>query len=89
MTQALAGPDGRDFFSLRDWSVDYLATLDDGVEGMRFAWTDDFGFASMYALEESPRVIAAIRDAAQGFTSLGATVEPPTRCGRTSSTASR
>ena len=36
---------------------------------MRFAWSDDFGFASMYALEESPRVIAAIRDAAFGFTS--------------------
>ena len=31
--------------------------LDAGVEGMRFAWTDDFGYAGMYALEESPRVI--------------------------------
>jgi aspartyl-tRNA(Asn)/glutamyl-tRNA(Gln) amidotransferase subunit A len=76
MTQALSGPDGRDFFSLQDWSFDCLSTLDGGVEGMRFAWTDDFGFASMYALEESPRVIAAVRQAAQGFTSLGATVEP-------------
>jgi aspartyl-tRNA(Asn)/glutamyl-tRNA(Gln) amidotransferase subunit A len=76
MTQALSGPDGRDFFSFQDWSFDCLSGIDDGVEGMRFAWTDDFGFASMYALEESPRVIAAIRDAAQGFTSLGASVEP-------------
>jgi Asp-tRNA(Asn)/Glu-tRNA(Gln) amidotransferase A subunit family amidase len=75
MTQALAGPDGRDFFSFQDWSFDCLSGIDDGVDGMRFAWTDDFGFASMYALEESPRVIATIRDAAQGFTSLGATVE--------------
>jgi Asp-tRNA(Asn)/Glu-tRNA(Gln) amidotransferase A subunit family amidase len=75
MTQALSGPDGRDFFSFPDWAFDCLSTLDEGVEGMRFAWTDDFGFASMYALEESPKVIAAVRTAAQGFTSLGAAVE--------------
>jgi aspartyl-tRNA(Asn)/glutamyl-tRNA(Gln) amidotransferase subunit A len=76
MTQALAGPDGRDFFSFQDWSFDCLSGLDGGVDGMRFAWTDDFGFASMYALDESPRVIAAIREAAQGFASIGAAVEP-------------
>jgi len=76
MTQALSGPDGRDFFSLQDWSFDCLSTLDEGVDGMRFAWTDDFGFASIYALEESPRVIAAVREAAQGFSALGASVEP-------------
>jgi Asp-tRNA(Asn)/Glu-tRNA(Gln) amidotransferase A subunit family amidase len=75
MTQALSGPDGRDFYSLPDWEFDCLSTLDDGVEGLRFAWTDDFGFASMYALEESPRVIAKIREAAYGLTSLGATVD--------------
>jgi aspartyl-tRNA(Asn)/glutamyl-tRNA(Gln) amidotransferase subunit A len=74
-TQAMAGPDGRDYFSLRDEPDDYLADIDGGVEGMRFAWTDDLGFASIYALEESPRVITAIREAAHGFTQLGATVE--------------
>jgi aspartyl-tRNA(Asn)/glutamyl-tRNA(Gln) amidotransferase subunit A len=36
--------------------------LDAGVEGMSFAWSDDFGHASIYAQEESPRVIATIRD---------------------------
>src|SRR3984957_3186484 len=77
-TQAMAGPDGRDFFSLRDEPDDYMAAIDEGVEGMRFAWSDDLGFASMYAMEESPRVIAAIRAAAQGFGQLGATVEPTT-----------
>ncbi len=75
-TQAMAGPDGRDFFSLHSEPEDYSAHIDDGVEGMRFAWSDDLGFASMYAQEESPRVIAAIRAAARGFTQLGATVEP-------------
>ena len=74
-TQAMAGPDGRDFYSLHDEPEDYTAHIDDGVEGMRFAWSDDMGFASIYAQEESPRVIAAIRTAAQGFTQLGAKVE--------------
>ncbi|HEY3943272.1 MAG TPA: amidase family protein [Acidimicrobiales bacterium] len=74
-TQAMAGPDGRDFFSLIDQPEDYLAHIHDGVEGLRFAWSDDLGYASMYAMEESPRVIAAIREAAQGFARLGATVE--------------
>jgi Asp-tRNA(Asn)/Glu-tRNA(Gln) amidotransferase A subunit family amidase len=73
--QALAGPDGRDFFSLRQEPDDYQANIDAGVEGMSFAWTDDFGYASIYAQEESPRVIATIREAAQTFTKLGAKVE--------------
>ena len=39
---------------------------------MRLAWTDDFGYAGMYALAESPRVIEHVRAAALGFTDLGA-----------------
>ena len=74
--QVMAGPDGRDFVCLQDDPPDYSAGLDAGVEGVRFAWTDDFGFGSMYALEETPRVISAVREAAFGFTMIGATVEP-------------
>lgn len=74
-TQAMSGPDGRDFFSFQDFNPDFLSTLDHGVEGMRFAWSDDFGFASMYAQEESSRVIAAIRQAAMGFNRIGARVD--------------
>jgi aspartyl-tRNA(Asn)/glutamyl-tRNA(Gln) amidotransferase subunit A len=74
--QAMAGPDGRDMISMGDIPEDYQATIDRGVESLRFAWTDDFGYASLYALEESPRVIAAVRAAAHGLTSLGASVEP-------------
>lgn len=74
-TQAMSGPDGRDFFSWQDPNPDFLSAIDKGVEGMRFAWTDDFGYASMYAMEESPRVIAAIRKAAMGFNQLGAKVD--------------
>jgi aspartyl-tRNA(Asn)/glutamyl-tRNA(Gln) amidotransferase subunit A len=74
--QAMSGPDGRDVFALRDEPDNYLGTIDDGVEGMRFAWSDDLGYASKYALEESARVITTIREAAFGFSRLGATVEP-------------
>ncbi len=75
MLQAMAGPDGRDFTCQQADPPDYLANLDQGVEGMRFAWTDDFGFTDMYAMEESPRVIAAVREAARGLSTLGASVE--------------
>lgn len=74
-TQAMAGPDGRDFFSLHDEPDDYAAHIDDGVVGMRFAWSDDLGYASAYAGPESPRVIAAIREAAHGFGRIGASVD--------------
>ena len=74
--QAMAGPDGRDFTCIQTDPPDYRAATGAGVDGMRLAWTDDFGFAEMYALKESPRVIAAVRDAALKFKSLGAAVEP-------------
>jgi aspartyl-tRNA(Asn)/glutamyl-tRNA(Gln) amidotransferase subunit A len=74
--QAMVGPDGRDFTCQQLAPGDYLADLDAGVSGMRFAWTDDYGFTDVYAQEESPRVIATAREAAQGLSTLGATVEP-------------
>ncbi|MFI5053801.1 MAG: amidase [Acidimicrobiia bacterium] len=74
--QAMAGPDGRDATCIQTEPPDYLAAIDDGVDGMRFAWTDDFGFTEMYAQDESPRVIAAVRDAAQRLATIGAAVEP-------------
>ena len=73
--QAMAGPDGRDFDCIQTTPPDYLASLDSGVDGLRLAWTDDYGFASMYAFDVSPRVIAAVRDAANGFSTLGASVD--------------
>src|SRR3546814_8192588 len=42
---------------------------------MRFAWTDDFCYADMYAMPDSPAIIAKIRAAAQGFASIGGKVE--------------
>ena len=74
MLQVMAGPDGRDMTCLQTDPPDYLADIDSGVEGMRLAWTDDYGFTAMYAQEESARVIGAVREAALGFNQLGASV---------------
>lgn len=72
--QAMAGPDGRDLICMEDEPDDYLASVDAGAAGLRFAWTDDFGFGAEDRAEESERVVAAVRDAADGFASLGAEV---------------
>jgi Asp-tRNA(Asn)/Glu-tRNA(Gln) amidotransferase A subunit family amidase len=75
VTQVMAGPDGRDPFCLPFDPPDCLGEIDAGVENWRFTWTDDFGYASVYASSESRRVISLVRDAAMGFQSIGASVE--------------
>ena len=73
----MAGPDGRDFDCIQAEPPDYRSKIGDGVEGLRLAWTDDYGFTSMYAFEESDRVIAAIRQATLATVkSLGGEVDP-------------
>lgn len=72
--QVLAGPDGRDFTCQPHDPPDLLGRIDDGVGDLRLAWTDDYGFTDVYAQAESPRVIAAVRAAAQGLGALGADV---------------
>jgi aspartyl-tRNA(Asn)/glutamyl-tRNA(Gln) amidotransferase subunit A len=72
--QVMAGPDWRDFDCIEDDPPDFLEHLDEGAASLRLAWTDDYGFTSMYAFEESPRVIAAVRAAAMGLKSLGAEI---------------
>ncbi len=71
----IAGPDGRDHMGLKIDLPDPLSDLDRGAAGLRLAWTDDFGFASSYAVDESPRVISQIRHAAFALTDIGAEVE--------------
>jgi aspartyl-tRNA(Asn)/glutamyl-tRNA(Gln) amidotransferase subunit A len=73
--QAIAGPDGRDLFAIGAEAPDYLTGLDDGVSALKLGWTDDFGFGSLYAVDETPKVIAAVRDAAMRFAHIGAKVE--------------
>jgi aspartyl-tRNA(Asn)/glutamyl-tRNA(Gln) amidotransferase subunit A len=70
----IAGPDGRDEVGLPIALPDPRQELDRGAEGMRLAWTDDFGYARNYAVEESERVIKRIREAAFALNGIGATV---------------
>ena len=74
----MAGPDGRDFTCMQGDPPDYLASIDAGVDAMRFAWTDDYGFTGMYAQDESARVIDAVRTAAHNLADIGAKVETTT-----------
>jgi Asp-tRNA(Asn)/Glu-tRNA(Gln) amidotransferase A subunit family amidase len=74
-TRAMGGPDGRDYVCLQDPTPDCVESLDAGIEGMRLAWTDDFGFASRYATEDSQRIIELAREAARGLGELGASLE--------------
>jgi aspartyl-tRNA(Asn)/glutamyl-tRNA(Gln) amidotransferase subunit A len=73
--QAMAGPDGRDFDCMQGDPPDYLAGLGHDIDDLRLAWTDDYGFTSMYAFEESNRVVAAARSAAWGLEDSGANLE--------------
>ena len=68
----LAGPDDRDVITLRDRPPDYLEGLDDGVDGLRMAWSADMGFAAI-----DPGVVETASDGAAVFGELGAAVDDP------------
>jgi Asp-tRNA(Asn)/Glu-tRNA(Gln) amidotransferase A subunit family amidase len=74
-TSVIGGPDGRDYVTLQTPTPDIMSHLDDGVDGMRMAWTQDWGHASRYATADSARIIDVARAAAMSLRSLGATVE--------------
>lgn len=54
-------------------SADYVAELDKSVEGLRVAWTGNFGW-----IAADPRVVATARAAAFRLAEAGAIVEEPT-----------
>ena len=69
MLNAMAGADARDRLS---WSsgVDYLTGIDDGIRGLRIAWSPNLGYATV-----APAVQAATERAVQTFVDMGAKVE--------------
>jgi aspartyl-tRNA(Asn)/glutamyl-tRNA(Gln) amidotransferase subunit A len=71
MMNVLKQPDPRDWTALPPDDGDYLATLEDGVEGLRVAWSPTLG----YARNVHPEVAAACAHAAAAFEMLGARVE--------------
>lgn len=71
MLTVLAQPDARDWTSLPPDGCDYRVGLDDGVRGLRIAWSPTLG----YAKNVHPEVAAACAAAVAKLGELGANVE--------------
>ena len=71
MMNLLAQPDARDWTSLPFDGRDYTAGLEDGVQGLRVAWSPRLG----YAQHVHPEVAAACAAAVRKLSDLGAQVE--------------
>jgi aspartyl-tRNA(Asn)/glutamyl-tRNA(Gln) amidotransferase subunit A len=70
MLNVLARPDDRDPYALAPEDHDYLAGIEDGVQGWRIAYSPDLGYAKV-----DPEIEAACAHAALHFADLGATVD--------------
>ena len=70
MLNVIAEPDPRDWTALPRDSRDWRIGLDDGVRGLRIAWSRDFGYADV-----DPEIAALAEKAAHVFSDLGAVVE--------------
>ena len=70
MLTVIAGADEWDRTSLDAAPADYLGRLDDGVQGLRVAFSPDLG-----GLRVDPAVVALVQTAARTFESLGCPVE--------------
>ncbi|WP_298952150.1 amidase [uncultured Methylobacterium sp.] len=71
MLGVMAQPDPRDMLAERDAPPEYRAGLEDGVRGLRIAWSPRLG----YVEGVDPEVAALTEAAARAFAELGATVE--------------
>jgi aspartyl-tRNA(Asn)/glutamyl-tRNA(Gln) amidotransferase subunit A len=71
MMNVLSKPDARDWTSLPPDGRDYLRDLEDGIGGLRIAWSPTLG----YARHVDPEVAAACDRAVQRLSDLGAIVE--------------
>ena len=70
LLQVLAGADPRDPTSMRETPPDFTAGLNQGVSGLRLAWSPDLGYAGV-----DPEVVETTEKAAQVFQELGASVD--------------
>lgn len=72
MMNVLKTADARDWTALPFDDRDYTAGLDDGVHGLRIAWSPTLG----YAQNVHPEIAAAVAKATAVLVELGALVEP-------------
>jgi aspartyl-tRNA(Asn)/glutamyl-tRNA(Gln) amidotransferase subunit A len=70
MMNVLSLPDPRDWFALPHDSRDYRVGLDDGVKGLRIAYSANLGYA-----EVEPEIAALVKKAVKQFADLGAQIE--------------
>ena len=70
LLQTMAGFDRRDPISIRAIPPDFVAATEQSIDGLRIAWSPDFGFADV-----DPDVARITRDAALAFKELGCEVE--------------
>lgn len=66
----IAHPDLRDWYALPDQAQDYRQTLEQGVQGLRIAYSPRLGYAQV-----EPAVAELVEAAVQVFVELGAIVE--------------
>jgi len=71
MMNVMKRPDARDWTSLPYDPVDYTAGLNDGIQGLRIAYSPTLGFAH----NVHPEIASAVADAVKVLESLGAHVE--------------
>lgn len=67
---AIAHPDPLDWFALPDDRVDYIESLEQGISGLRVAYSPRLGYAAV-----EPEIAARVEAAVQVFAKLGAIVE--------------
>lgn len=70
LLNAIAHPDARDWYALPDDAQDYLQNLEQGVSGLRIAYSPRLGYADV-----EPEVAALVEAAVKAFAELGAIVE--------------
>jgi aspartyl-tRNA(Asn)/glutamyl-tRNA(Gln) amidotransferase subunit A len=70
MLSSMVGADPRDLSSLPAVETDYVAGLDRGIQGLRVAWSPDWGYAAV-----DPEVRHIAEAAAKRFADLGCHVE--------------
>jgi aspartyl-tRNA(Asn)/glutamyl-tRNA(Gln) amidotransferase subunit A len=70
MMNVLSLPDARDWHSLPHDARDYRIGLDDGVKGLRIAYSADLGYAKV-----DGEIASIVKRAVKKFQDLGATVE--------------
>ena len=73
LLQALSGYDSRDIGAMREEPPDFVASMDEGIEGLKVAWSADLGYAAV-----DPEVASIAYKGAKVFEELGCEVEEPT-----------